>query len=143
LSIKKCSKNKGKSVAQHRKPTTARQQFPQSSARALAGSSVRTLAATAGGGGRTPQRAKNPVEAAPELSRGATFLLLITQSRLQSSRLAVSEIEQMRMMNNTVKQSGGDFGIGENIIPTSEFKVSRNNHRLSFVALGHGLKQQF
>jgi hypothetical protein len=60
---------------------------------------------------------------------------LITQSSLQPTRFTACEIKQMRMMNHTVEQSGGDFCVGENVIPTGKFEVRRNDNRLSLVTL--------
>ena len=39
------------------------------------------------------------------------------------------------MMDNAVKERGGNPGIGEDVIPTSELKVCSDDKRLSFIAL--------
>jgi hypothetical protein len=46
-------------------------------------------------------------------------------------------------MNHSVKKCGGDFCVGEDVVPPGKFKICRDYERLSLVTLRNDLKQQF
>ena len=54
-------------------------------------------------------------------------LLMGIESICKPPRFTVSKIEQVGMMNDTVKESGGDFSVCENVVPMSKFKISSDN----------------
>jgi len=47
------------------------------------------------------------------------------------------------MVNNAVKESGGDFGVGKDVIPAGKFKVGSDNDRFAFVTFGNNAEKEF
>ncbi len=45
-------------------------------------------------------------------------------------------------MDDAVQQGGGDFGVGKDVVPACELKISGNNEGFTLVALGDDLKEE-
>jgi hypothetical protein len=69
--------------------------------------------------------------------------LAFHESIQQPPGITVGEVQEMGMVDDSVKERGGDFCVGEDVVPTPKFKVCGDDKRLSFITFRNDLEEQF
>ena len=69
------------------------------------------------------------------------YSLALHKSIQEPPGITIGEIQEMGMVDDSVKESGGNFGVSEYVVPASKLKIGSDDKRLSFITFRNDLEE--